>query len=132
MSDLMKLVLTSYDAHLSHHAAFRGPTRILIRSGIIRSSQYGEFERGLTGRETVTAGVALQFLFAVFTVEVIFTGGAEVHWKRERERERGKQLKHAARTSGYNRSHLPHSSTALAEEVKHTYRTRWRGAAREC
>lgn len=43
-------------------------------------------ERGLTGRETVTAGVALQFLFAVFTVEVIFTGGAEVHWKRERER----------------------------------------------
>lgn len=31
-------------------------------------------EHGLTGSETVAAGVALQLLFAVFAVEVIFTG----------------------------------------------------------
>lgn len=40
---------------------------------------------GLTGRETVAAGVALQLLLAVFAVKVIFAGRAEVHWKRRRK-----------------------------------------------
>lgn len=38
----------------------------------------------LTGGEAVAAGVALQLLFAVFTVKVIFAGGAQVHWKRDK------------------------------------------------
>lgn len=36
MSDLIKLVLTSYDAHLSHSAALCRPTLILIRAGITK------------------------------------------------------------------------------------------------
>lgn len=32
-----------------------------------------------TGCEAVTAGVALQFLFTVLAVKVIFTGRAQVH-----------------------------------------------------
>lgn len=43
-------------------------------------------KRLLTGGKTVTAGVAFQFLLAVLAVEVIFTGGAQVHCERERRK----------------------------------------------
>lgn len=75
MSDLIKLVLTSSDAHLSHSAVLCRPTLILIRTGIVKQVRVKEEkEGGLTGRETVAASVALQLLFAVFAVEVIFAG----------------------------------------------------------
>lgn len=36
MSDLIKLVLTSYDDHLSHGAVLCRPTPIFIRAGITK------------------------------------------------------------------------------------------------
>lgn len=83
MSDLIKLVLTSSDAHLSNSAALCRLTLIPIRTGItkqVRTTTSGcgvvceKGTRCLTGGETVTAGVALQLLFAVFAVKVIFAG----------------------------------------------------------
>lgn len=44
MSDLMKLVLTSYDAHLSHRAAFLQAHADLNQVRNHRSSQYVDFE----------------------------------------------------------------------------------------
>lgn len=80
----------------------------------------------LTGRETVAAGVALQLLLAVFTVKVIFTGRAEVHWKRRR--------KAIGAQSSLTRVKLILSPSfpTLTGKVKRTYRTRWRGGVREC
>lgn len=42
MSDLIKLVLTSSDAHLSHSAVLCKPTLILIRTGIVKQVRMKE------------------------------------------------------------------------------------------
>lgn len=45
MSDLIKLVLTSYDAHLSHSAVLCRPTLTLIRTGIVKQVHMQEGRR---------------------------------------------------------------------------------------
>lgn len=73
MSDLIKLVLTSYDAHLSHAAVVCRLTPIVTRRGTMFRVKR-QPRCGLTCSETVAAGVALQLLFAVLTVKVILAG----------------------------------------------------------
>lgn len=63
MSDLIKLVLTYSDAHLSHTAVLGGLTPIPRQDGNSQASPYDgcahEKEMWhLTGREAVAAGVA--------------------------------------------------------------------------
>lgn len=82
--DLIKLVLTSYDAHLSHAAVLCRLMPIVTRRGT-RVRVKPQPRRGLTCSEAVAAGVALQLLFAVLAVKVILAGRAEVHWNREKE-----------------------------------------------
>lgn len=50
-----------------------------------------------TGCEAVTTGVALQFLFTVLAVKVIFTGRAQVHWiSKEQGKKRKMEKKNSA------------------------------------
>lgn len=76
MSDLIKLFLTSSDAHLSHSTVLCGLALIPRQDRNSQASPCdgrGREKKRLTGSEAVAAGVALQLLFAVFTVKVIFT-----------------------------------------------------------
>lgn len=71
--DLIKLLPTSYDGHLSDAAVLGRLTPTVTRQG----TTFGVKLRpgwGLTGSETVAAGVALQLLFAVLAVKVILAG----------------------------------------------------------
>lgn len=62
----------------------------LCRKGSREAGKHSK-DQARTGCEAVTAGVALQLLFTVLTVEVIFTGRAQVHWifkEKDEKRER--------------------------------------------
>lgn len=70
---LIKLLLTSYDGHLSDAAVLCRLTPIVSRQGAIFRVRL-QPGCGRTCSETVAAGVALQLLFAVLAVKVILAG----------------------------------------------------------
>lgn len=114
---MIKLLPTSYDGHLSDAAVLGRLTPTVTGQGTTLGVKV-QPGCGLTGREAVAAGVALQLLFAVLAVKVILAGRAEVHWKTEKTR--------LDKTFRHQNKLVP-----LAR-VRQTYRIRWRGVERGC
>lgn len=73
---------------------------LLERTGIEWERNAGG-DGARTGGEAVTTGVALQLLFAVLAVKVIFAGRAQVHWTRTEQGNKTKMRNKLSRISSF-------------------------------